>query len=93
LIREGDLGVDDEEHVTTLKLPPNVVHAGRKSLQSMMKAARFSRFTGPAGVRPLVRRSAAGIRPARLLPILSGMIRDVEKVEADCFAAAALPDP
>src|SRR6202043_4063096 len=30
--------VDDEEHVTTLKLPPNVVQAGPgKSLQSMMK--------------------------------------------------------
>ena len=44
--------VDDEEHVTTLKLPPNVVHApDGKSLQSMMKAGEIQAgFTGPAGV-------------------------------------------
>jgi len=44
--------VDDEEHVTTLKLPPNVVHAPQgKSLQSMMKAGEIQAgFTGPAGV-------------------------------------------
>jgi 4,5-dihydroxyphthalate decarboxylase len=44
--------VDDEEHVSTLKLPPNVVHAPEgKSLQSMMKAGEIQAgFTGPAGV-------------------------------------------
>ena len=44
--------VDDEEHVTALKLPPNVVHAPEgKSLQSMMKAGEIQAgFTGPAGV-------------------------------------------
>jgi 4,5-dihydroxyphthalate decarboxylase len=44
--------VDDEEHVTTLRLPPNVVHApDGKSLQSMMKAGEIQAgFTGPAGV-------------------------------------------
>src|SRR5262245_14938120 len=44
--------VDDEEHVTTLKLPDNVVHAPEgKSLQSMMKAGEIQAgFTGPAGV-------------------------------------------
>ena len=44
--------VDDEEHVTALKLPPNVVHAPPgKSLQSMMKAGEIQAgFTGPAGV-------------------------------------------
>ena len=44
--------VDDEEHVTTLKLPPNVVHAPEgKSLQSMMKAGEIQAgFSGPAGV-------------------------------------------
>src|SRR6202166_1536653 len=43
--------VDDEEHVTTLKLPANVVHAPEgKSLQSMMKAGEIQAgFTGPAG--------------------------------------------
>ena len=44
--------VDDEEHVTALKLPPNVAHAPEgKSLQSMMKAGEIQAgFTGPAGV-------------------------------------------
>jgi 4,5-dihydroxyphthalate decarboxylase len=44
--------VDDEEHVSTLKLPPNVVHAPEgKSLQSMMKTGEVQAgFTGPAGV-------------------------------------------
>jgi len=44
--------VDDEEHVTALKLPPNVIHAPEgKSLQSMMKAGEIQAgFTGPAGV-------------------------------------------
>lgn len=44
--------VDDEEHVTALKLPPNVVHAPKgKSLQSMMASGEIQAgFTGPAGV-------------------------------------------
>src|SRR5438477_1948511 len=44
--------VDDEEHVTALKLPPNVVHAPEgKSLQSMMKAGELQAgFTGNVGI-------------------------------------------
>jgi len=44
--------VDDEEHVTTLKLPTNVMHAPEgKSLQSMMKSGEIQAgFSGPAGV-------------------------------------------
>jgi 4,5-dihydroxyphthalate decarboxylase len=44
--------VDDEEHVTTLKLPANVIHAGPgQSLQSMMASGEIQAgFTGPAGV-------------------------------------------
>src|SRR6266851_1406244 len=44
--------VDDEEHVTALKLPPNVVHAGPgQSLQSMMASREIQAgFTGPAGI-------------------------------------------
>src|SRR5215210_804448 len=44
--------VDDEEHVTTLKLPPNVIHAPEgKSLASMMAAGELSAgFNGPAGI-------------------------------------------
>ena len=44
--------VDDEEHVTSLVLPSNVVHAPEgKSLQSMMASGEIQAgFTGPAGV-------------------------------------------
>src|SRR5438128_12650504 len=44
--------VDDEEHVTSLKLPPNVVHApAGKSLASMMATGELQAgFSGPAGI-------------------------------------------
>jgi 4,5-dihydroxyphthalate decarboxylase len=44
--------VDDEEHVTTLKLPPNVVHAPPgKSLVDMMAGGELqAAFTGNAGI-------------------------------------------
>src|SRR5713101_3107253 len=44
--------VDDEEHVASLELPPNVVHApDGKSLASMMATGEIEAgFTGPAGV-------------------------------------------
>src|SRR5215472_17830908 len=44
--------VDDEEHVTTLKLPSNVVHAPQgKSLAGMMAAGELqAAFSGPAGI-------------------------------------------
>lgn len=44
--------VDDEEHVTTLKLPPNVVHvADGKSLVSMMASGELQAgFTANAGI-------------------------------------------
>jgi 4,5-dihydroxyphthalate decarboxylase len=44
--------VDDEEHVTTLKLPPNVVHAPPgKSLADMMESGELQAgFTGNAGI-------------------------------------------
>jgi 4,5-dihydroxyphthalate decarboxylase len=44
--------VDDEEHVTTLKLPPNVVHApSGKSLADMMESGELQAgFTGNAGI-------------------------------------------
>jgi 4,5-dihydroxyphthalate decarboxylase len=80
--------VDDEEHVTTLKLPPNVVHAPEgKSLQSMMKAGEIQAgFTGPAGVGragpPISGWDKAGAAAADTYPEL---IADVEKVEADWF--------
>jgi 4,5-dihydroxyphthalate decarboxylase len=44
--------VDDEEHVTSLKLPPNVVHApDGKSLATMMACGELQAgFSGPAGI-------------------------------------------
>jgi 4,5-dihydroxyphthalate decarboxylase len=44
--------VDDEEHVTTLKLPPNVIHApSGKSLADMMESGELQAgFTGNAGI-------------------------------------------
>jgi 4,5-dihydroxyphthalate decarboxylase len=80
--------VDDEEHVTTLKLPPNVVHAPEgKSLQSMMKAGEIQAgFTGPAGVGragpPIGGWDKASEAAADTYPEL---IANVEKVEADWF--------
>jgi 4,5-dihydroxyphthalate decarboxylase len=85
--------VDDEEHVTTLKLPPNVVHAPEgKSLQSMMKAGEIQAgFSGPAGVGragpPISGWDKAGGATADTYPEL---IADVEKVEADWFRKSGI---
>ncbi|MGA8495841.1 MAG: PhnD/SsuA/transferrin family substrate-binding protein [Xanthobacteraceae bacterium] len=85
--------VDDEEHVTTLKLPPNVVHAPEgKSLQSMMKAGEIQAgFSGPAGVGragpPISGWDKAGAAAADTYPEL---IADVEKVEADWFRKSGI---
>jgi 4,5-dihydroxyphthalate decarboxylase len=80
--------VDDEEHVTALKLPPNVVHApAGQSLQSMMKSGAIEAgFTGPAGVGragPPISgwdKAAADAAEADVYPEL---IANVEQVEAD----------
>jgi 4,5-dihydroxyphthalate decarboxylase len=80
--------VDDEEHVTALKLPPNVVHApAGQSLQSMMKSGAIEAgFTGPAGVGragPPISgwdKAAAGAAETDVYPEL---IANVEQVEAD----------
>jgi 4,5-dihydroxyphthalate decarboxylase len=85
--------VDDEEHVTALKLPPNVVHAPEgKSLQSMMKAGEIQAgFTGPAGVGragpPVSGWDKAAPVAADTYPEL---IADVEKVEADWFRRSGI---
>ncbi len=44
--------VDDEEHVTQLKLPSNVVHAppGQSLVSMMASGALQAAFTGPAGI-------------------------------------------
>jgi 4,5-dihydroxyphthalate decarboxylase len=87
--------VDDEEHVTTLKLPANVVHAPEgKSLQSMMKAGEIQAgFTGPAGVGragPPISgwdKDGAAAAAADTYPEL---IADVENVEADWFRRSGI---
>ncbi len=85
--------VDDEEHVTALKLPPNVVHAPEgKSLQSMMKAGEIQAgFTGPAGVGrsgpPVSGWDKAAPAAADTYPEL---IADVEQVEADWFRRSGI---
>jgi 4,5-dihydroxyphthalate decarboxylase len=85
--------VDDEEHVTTLKLPPNVVHAPEgKSLQSMMKAGEImAGFSGPAGVGragpPISGWDKASVAAADTYPEL---IANVEKVETDWFRRSGI---
>jgi 4,5-dihydroxyphthalate decarboxylase len=80
--------VDDEEHVTTLKLPENVVHApDGKSLASMMAAGELqAAFSGPAGIGragpPTGAWETGGQASTAVYPEL---IPDVAKVEADWF--------
>jgi 4,5-dihydroxyphthalate decarboxylase len=80
--------VDDEEHVTTLKLPPNVVHAPEgQSLAAMMAAGELSAaFNGPAGIGrsgpPTGAWEQGGQKPAEVYPEL---IENAAQVEADWF--------
>src|SRR4051812_28559739 len=80
--------VDDEEHVTTLKLPPNVIHAPEgKSLAGMMAAGAIQAgFTGPAGIGragpPTGDWEQGGQTPAQVYPEL---IPDVAATEAAWF--------
>jgi 4,5-dihydroxyphthalate decarboxylase len=82
--------VDDEEHVTTLKLPPNVIHADAgKSLQSMMASGEIQAgFTGPAGVGragPPISGWDQASHASAAADTYPELIADVERVEADWF--------
>ena len=80
--------VDDEEHVTTLKLPENVVHApDGKSLASMMAAGELqAAFSGPAGIgRAGPPTGAWEVKGQAGTEIYPELISDVAKVEADWF--------
>jgi len=82
--------VDDEEHVTTLKLPPNVIHApAGKSLQSMMASGEIQAgFAGPAGVGragPPIGNWDMNAPAGLATGTYTEPIANVEKVEADWF--------
>jgi 4,5-dihydroxyphthalate decarboxylase len=76
--------VDDEEHVTSLKLPENVIHAPPgKSLASMMASGELQAgFTGPAGIgragAPTANWEQGGQTPAQNYPELIPNVAEVE---------------
>jgi 4,5-dihydroxyphthalate decarboxylase len=80
--------VDDEEHVTTLKLPDNVIHAPPgQSLAAMMASGELQAgFTGPAGIgragAPTANWEQGGQTPTQNYPEL---IPDSAAVEADWY--------
>ena len=80
--------VDDEEHVASLELPPNVVHApAGKSLAAMMASGELQAgFTGPAGIGragpPTGNWEQGGQTPTQVYPEL---IPDAAKVEAEWY--------
>jgi len=87
--------VDDEEHVSTLKLPPNVVHApDGKSLQNMMKTGEIQAgFTGPAGVGragPPISGWDKASEAAAAADTYPELIANVEEVEADWFRRSGI---
>jgi 4,5-dihydroxyphthalate decarboxylase len=82
--------VDDEEHVTSLKLPPNVIHAPEgKSLQSMMASGEIQAgFTGAAGVGragPPIGDWAKNAPTGGESGTYPELLANVEQVEADWF--------
>jgi 4,5-dihydroxyphthalate decarboxylase len=80
--------VDDEEHVTSLKLPPNVVHApDGKSLASMMASGELEAgFSGPAGIgRAGPPTGAWEQRDLASTVTYPELIADVPEVEAQWF--------
>lgn len=80
--------VDDEEHVATLKLPPNVIHApAGRSLAAMMASGEIAAaFSGPAGIGragpPTGAWEQGGQKPAEVYPEL---IENAAQVEAEWF--------
>jgi 4,5-dihydroxyphthalate decarboxylase len=87
--------VDDEEHVTALKLPPNVIHAPQgRSLQSMMKSGEIQAgFTGAAGVGragpPISGWDKAGAA-ATDADVYPELIADAEQVEANWYSKSGI---
>jgi 4,5-dihydroxyphthalate decarboxylase len=78
--------VDDEEHVTSLKLPPNVVHApDGKSLASMIASGELQAgFSGPAGIGRSGPPTGAWETPASAVTYPE-LIANAPEVEAQWF--------
>jgi len=78
--------VDDEEHVTSLQLPPNVVHApDGRSLASMMADGELqAAFSGPAGIGRAGPPTGAWETPASAVTYPE-LIPNVAEVEAQWF--------
>jgi len=76
--------VDDEEHVSTFKLPPNVIHAPPgKSLAAMMASGELQAgFTGPAGIGRVGPPTGNWEHGGQTYPEL---IADAAKIEADWY--------
>jgi 4,5-dihydroxyphthalate decarboxylase len=85
--------VDDEEHVTALKLPPNVIHApAGRSLADMMASGELQAgFTGNAGIGragpPVAGWEQSGGADA---PVYPELIADAASVEAAWFARTGI---
>jgi 4,5-dihydroxyphthalate decarboxylase len=80
--------VDDEEHVSTLKLPPNVIHApDGKSLTGMMASGELQAgFTGNAGIGRAGPPTGAWAQGGQATPdVYPELIENVAKAEADWF--------
>ncbi|MGH8781790.1 ABC transporter substrate-binding protein [Paraburkholderia sp.] len=80
--------VDDEEHVTSLRLPPNVVHAPQgQSLVSMMAEGSLqAAFTGPAGLgRSGAPKEGWDASKAQQAPVYAEMFADPLAAEKDWF--------
>jgi 4,5-dihydroxyphthalate decarboxylase len=85
--------VDDEEHVTSLKLPPNVIHApAGQSLAGLMASGQLQAgFTGRAGIGragpPVAGWEQSG--PTEM-PAYPELIPDAARVEAAWFARTGI---
>jgi 4,5-dihydroxyphthalate decarboxylase len=85
--------VDDEEHVTSLELPPNVIHAppGRSLAAMMASGELHAGFTGNAGIGragpPVAGWEQSGPTDA---PIYPELFPDAASVEAKWFARTGI---
>ncbi len=85
--------VDDEEHVTQLKLPANVVHApaGQSLVSMMASGALQAAFTGPAGIgRAGAPKDGWEASKVDSAATYRELFDDVEKREAEWFRSTGI---